>query len=346
MLASLRAHDVSWETPDGRPILRGLDLHLTAGSHALVGPNGIGKTTLLEVLAGLRAPTRGSVECSGLVGYLPQNRSTHDEQPMGDALGVRSRLSALDRIEQGAGTEADFTLVGDDWDLSERAGAVLGQLALPSDLDRPMGTLSGGQQSRVWLGQLLLKQPDFLLLDEPTNHLDRQGREALALALDSFKGGLLVASHDRWLLRRQRRIVSLEPKGLRIFECDYDSWRQARDAERQAAAEAYAVADQEAQRAKRMARWLLSRFRFRDDDVHKPIRVLSGGECMRAALAVALHSGEPPQLLVLDEPTNNLDLDSRLDLESALQAYRGALLVISHDDALLDALQIDRVIRL
>ena len=253
MLASLRARDVSWETPDGRVILDGLDLHLAAGSHALVGSNGIGKTTLLEILAGLRAPTRGAVECSGLVGYLPQTRSTDDSEPMGDALGVRSRLSALRRVEQGGGTEEDFAFIGDSWDLPERAAMVLEQLALPEDLDRPMGTLSGGQQSRVWLGQLLLKQPDFLLLDEPSNHLDRPGREALVRALDSFKGGLLVASHDRWLLRRQRRVVSLEARGLRIFDCDYDSWREARDAERKADDDAYAVADQEAQRAKRVA---------------------------------------------------------------------------------------------
>jgi ATPase subunit of ABC transporter with duplicated ATPase domains len=527
MSLSLRARDVSWETPDGRLILDGLDLHLSAGSHALVGPNGIGKTTLLEILAGLRPATRGVVEASGPVGYLPQTRAAHDDQPVGEALGARSRLAALTRIDGGDGTEADFALVGDAWDLPERVSAVLDQLALPQDLDRSMGTLSGGQQSRVWLGRLLLQQPDFLLLDEPTNHLDREGRDALLDALASFKGGLLVASHDRWLLRRLERMVSLETTGLRIFDCSYDAWRQAREAERRAALDAYETADLEAKRIQRAAeatrvrheqqaargrrsrktgsqpklalnfkkeqsettgarlgrereerlhaaqakraeawaaveeadsmrldlagtqlserrlvasltgvgfsfgetrvlegidlellgptrvallgpngcgkttlariivgdlaptegtirrgtvrvawldqttrtlnrdesvlanlltaaptldqtaaRWLLARFRFRDDTVHKPVSVLSGGERMRAALAVALNSAEPPQLLVLDEPTNNLDLDSRLDLETALQAYRGALLVISHDDDLLEALQPDQVLRL
>jgi len=523
----LRARGLGWESPDGRAIVCNLDLHLTAGSHGLVGPNGIGKTTLLELLAGARAPTTGSVQASGLIGYLPQERTSDDGARVSEALGAHDTLAALARIERGEGVPADFAQVGEDWTLPDRCDAVLDQLNLPVALNRTMGTLSGGQQSRVYLGRLLLADPDFLLLDEPTNHLDAAGRHALMQALSRFTGGLLVSSHDRWLLRRLDRMVSMERQGLRVFDCGYEAWREAREQEMQAALDAYQAADQEAQRTKlsaeatrikheqssargrkgrgtgsqpamvlnrrkeqaeasgarltrdhaarveaagearaeawaaveeeaamqldlsgtrlsdrklvarlrgvgfsfgdqvvlhgldldllgptrlalvgangsgkttlarlivgdlepsegtvargtvrtawldqttrtlcaedsvldnlraaapdlqpSRARWSLARFRFRGDDVHKPISVLSGGERMRAALACALCAPEPPQLLVLDEPTNNLDLDSRLDLEAALSAYEGALIVISHDTDLLDSLSPDRVLRL
>jgi ATPase subunit of ABC transporter with duplicated ATPase domains len=91
---------------------------------------------------------------------------------------------------------------------------------------------------------------------------------------------------------------------------------------------------------------LLARFLFRGARVHLPVGVLSGGELLRATLACVLYAEPAPQLLLLDEPTNNLDLDSVAQLESALTAYRGALLVVSHDDRFLDAIGVGRWLRL
>ncbi|GAB3219155.1 ABC-F family ATP-binding cassette domain-containing protein [Mycolicibacterium hippocampi] len=93
-------------------------------------------------------------------------------------------------------------------------------------------------------------------------------------------------------------------------------------------------------------RHLLAQFLFRGDDVDRPVRMLSGGERLRATLASVLFAEPAPQMLLLDEPTNNLDLTSVAQLESALAAYRGAFLVVSHDDSFLDAVGVDRVLRL
>jgi ATPase subunit of ABC transporter with duplicated ATPase domains len=93
-------------------------------------------------------------------------------------------------------------------------------------------------------------------------------------------------------------------------------------------------------------RHLLARFLFRGDDVHRPVGALSGGERLRATLLCILFAEPAPHLLLLDEPTNNLDLASVGQLEAALNAYRGALIVVSHDDAFLDAIRIDRRLRL
>lgn len=93
-------------------------------------------------------------------------------------------------------------------------------------------------------------------------------------------------------------------------------------------------------------RHLLAQFLFRGDAAELPVRVLSGGERLRATLACVLFAEPAPQLLLLDEPTNNLDLVSVGQLESALAAYQGAFIVVSHDASFLDAIGVDRVLRL
>jgi ATPase subunit of ABC transporter with duplicated ATPase domains len=91
---------------------------------------------------------------------------------------------------------------------------------------------------------------------------------------------------------------------------------------------------------------LLAQFLFRGDRIHLPVSALSGGERLRATLLCVLYAEPAPQLLLLDEPTNNLDLVSVAQLESALNSYRGAMIVVSHDERFLDAIGIDRRLEL
>jgi ATPase subunit of ABC transporter with duplicated ATPase domains len=127
--------------------------------------------------------------------------------------------------------------VGDDWDLPERAAAVLARFGLAHlPLDRPVGAVSGGEATRVALAGLALGRPDFLLLDEPTNHLDAASREALYDFAAAWPGGLLCASHDRALLRRMDRIVELSTLGARVYGGGWDLYRARRDADDAAAA--------------------------------------------------------------------------------------------------------------
>ncbi|MEQ9398640.1 MAG: ATP-binding cassette domain-containing protein [Longimicrobiales bacterium] len=241
--------------PDGRLLFGGLSLSLSGERTGLVGANGVGKSVLLDVLAGVRPPTTGQVVRHGRLGYVRQGGARPDGESartVADRLGVAGRLAALERIQAGSVDPDDFERVGaDGWDLAERVAAQLDRLGLGHlPLDRPLSAVSGGEAARLALADAFLAAPDVLLLDEPTNDLDARSRGALLDMLDAWSGGLLVVSHDREALRRVDRILEMHPDDLREFGGDYDAYRSRREVEA-AAAEAEAAAAAAARRKAR-----------------------------------------------------------------------------------------------
>ncbi|MGZ8412999.1 MAG: ATP-binding cassette domain-containing protein, partial [Gemmatirosa sp.] len=233
----LVAERLSYAPPsDDRALFHDLTLAFGRERTGLVGPNGSGKTTLLRLLAGELTPTAGTVHRTAAVAVLPQDFRPAPDAPLAVVLGIDARLAALGRLAAGEPAATDFDVVGDDWDLPERTGAVLARLGLGHlPLDRPVGAVSGGEATRVALAGLALGRPDFLLLDEPTNHLDAASREALYAFVEGWTGGLLCVSHDRALLRRMDRIVELSALGVRVYGGNYDAYRARRDADDAAA---------------------------------------------------------------------------------------------------------------
>jgi ATPase subunit of ABC transporter with duplicated ATPase domains len=226
-MPSIQLKAVSLATPDGRDLLQNLDL--TFGPHrtGLVGRNGTGKTTLLRAITGEQPPKSGSVFVDGRIGVLRQSvQATTDT--VAQALGAADPLDRLDRIEAGVAGPGDLEAA--DWSLTARISQSLAAVGLPNlALDRLVATLSGGQRTRLSLAALLLEQPDFLLLDEPTNNLDADGRAAVAELLRTWRGGAIVVSHDRALLREMDEIVELTTLGARTFGGNWDIY-QARQA--------------------------------------------------------------------------------------------------------------------
>ena len=536
-MSSLVLSDVAYAFPDHTPLFTAVNLTVGPGLTSLIGRNGAGKSTLLRLMAGERRPTRGSITLDGAaagppaVAYLPQLLADAPaERTLADELGVGRHLSALSRIEAGEGNDDDFTTIGDDWAVADRAIALLDDLGLPTELGRPVLALSGGERTLAALAGRLLARPRLLLLDEPTNSLDGRARERLFTALEHFVSGgdriVLAVSHDLELLDRAGTTVELRAGRCRVFGGGYTHYREVIDAEQAAALQDLAGARNdlraekrdkvEAQVAlarrerygrkmeatkrepkivmrtrKRQAQESAARYRAvhnrgveqarermseadaavrREDllrvdlpdpglpagrvvlDAHDPVvgrihvagptrvrlsgpngsgktsllrrlfgkqswsgagagagggddddnaaRVpwallpqdlriglpersvvdairavrpeappeeahahaarllfigdagfrrlgdLSGGERLRAALAVSLFARPTPQLLVLDEPTNNLDLDGVHVLADALSQWRGALLLVSHDDGFCARVAIDDVITL
>lgn len=252
MSFAIVCQDVSFAWPDGTVVLDGLDAAFGAGRTGLIGVNGSGKSTLLRLIAGELRPGSGTVSVAGEVGYLPQDLPLGTARTVADLLGIGAARAALHAIERGEATEANFTAVGDDWDVEERARAELDRLGLADvGLDRTAGTLSGGEVIMVGLAARFLARPDVLLLDEPTNNLDLDARRRLYDAVASWPGVLVVVSHDRELLDRVDEIADLREGGVRSFGGNLTGYEELLAVEREAAERTVRAAQTDLRRQKR-----------------------------------------------------------------------------------------------
>ena len=241
---------VAARTPDGHTLFSDLSLAFGRERTGLVGRNGVGKTTLLRLVAGLARPAEGAVSHAGKVRWLEQRREPRSGETVLDLLGAAPAMAVVRRVLAGEGRADDLAVA--DWTLEGRIEAALADVGLPDlDPDRSAATLSGGEQTRVRLAALLLEAPDLLVLDEPTNHLDTDGRAAIADLLTRWKGGALVVSHDRALLRRMDRIVELSSLGAAVYGGNYDLFAERKAAERAAAERNLDVAERSAARIAR-----------------------------------------------------------------------------------------------
>ncbi|MGN6100283.1 MAG: ABC-F family ATP-binding cassette domain-containing protein [Devosia sp.] len=522
MPASISFHDLSYRTPDGRALFDHLNIAFGPGRSGLVGRNGSGKTTLLRLIKRELTPAGGTIEVVGRVGLLRQSVQPDCDASIAAFMGIDAEIARLDRLGRGAGSLEDAEAA--DWTLPSRLAAALDELGLSGlDPGRPIGTLSGGQRTRLALAALILSAPDMILLDEPTNNLDGDGRAAVAGLLAKWRGGAIVVSHDRALLREMDAIVELTSLGAASYGGNWDFYRERKALELAAAEHRVAAAEQRlaevdrrlqaqaerqahrdaagrkrgkqggvpriilggmkrraeataganARLAHRMreeagaeaaearaeievlqplavtlaptglpgnrrvleasgltggpdpdapiivgfdltiigpervaitgpngigkttllrlltgelapvagsvrrfgrqalldqtlslldpgdtirgnyrrlnpaddenaCRAALARFKFRAEAALQLAGTLSGGEMLRAGLAATIGATAPPELLILDEPTNHLDLEAIEAVEAGLRAYDGALIVVSHDRAFLEAIGIER----
>lgn len=190
-------------------LFKNLDLLLEAGERvAIIGANGIGKTTLLRTLVGELTPNQGSIKWAenAQMGYFAQDH----------AADFANDMTLFAWMKQwGKPTDDDQVIRG-----------VLGRLLFSNDeIAKNISVLSGGEQGRLLFGKLLLQKPNVLVLDEPTNHLDMESIESLNLALENYPGTLIFTSHDReFVSSLATRIIELKPNKVIHYKGKYEDY--------------------------------------------------------------------------------------------------------------------------
>ncbi|OPX56860.1 ABC-F family ATPase [Oceanospirillum multiglobuliferum] len=190
-------------------LFSGLNMMIEVGERiAVIGPNGIGKSTLLKCLVGDLAPTKGNIKWSenASIGYYAQDHAADFEQP----------LTLLDWMGQW----------GKEGDDEQVIRGTLGRLLFSQkEIDKSVKVISGGEQGRMLFGKMMLQRPNILVMDEPTNHLDMESIESLNLALENYEGTLIFVSHDReFVSSLATRIIELTPTGIVDFHGTYEDY--------------------------------------------------------------------------------------------------------------------------
>mgnify|MGYP003664578816 FL=1 len=192
-------------------LFKGLNLMVEVGERiAIIGPNGIGKTTLLQCLTQTIEATSGVIKWSenSEIGYYAQDHA-HD---------FAEDMVLLDWMKQW----------GKEGDDEQAIRGILGRLLFSqNDITKSVKVISGGEQGRMLFGKMMLQKPNILIMDEPTNHLDMESIESVNLALENYEGTLLFVSHDReFVSSLATRIIELTPQGVVDFNGTYDEYLQ------------------------------------------------------------------------------------------------------------------------
>ncbi|CAD0224321.1 ABC-F family ATP-binding cassette domain-containing protein [Chryseobacterium sp. JV274] len=212
--------------------------HLTIPSHtksALVGSNGMGKSTLLKMIAGEIQPLSGNITTSGSVFYIPQMFGNFNHLTIAECLKIDQKLNALQKITNGEADEIYFEILNDDWDIEERCQQALEHWGLDNfELSQKLEDLSGGQKTKVFLAGIQISQPDIIILDEPTNHLDLDGRKILYDLIDKADATVVIVSHDRTLLNLVDTIFELSNQGIATYGGNYNFFAEQKEVEEEA----------------------------------------------------------------------------------------------------------------
>ncbi len=287
MSASINVSNLSCATPDGRELFSDLDLTFGPERIGLVGRNGVGKTTLLHIIAGDFPPRSGSVTVSGRLAVLRQMVQVDADETIAGLFGIEEQLVLLARAERGEAAPED--LASADWTLEARLEASLSRFGLDANASTRLVTLSGGQRTRASLAALVFAEPDFLILDEPTNNLDREGRAMVIDLLAQWRAGAVVVSHDRELLETLDAIVEMTALGVTRYGGNWSACRERKTLELAAARHDLADAERRVADAARAAQTASER-KARKDGAGK--RKAARGDMPRILLGAMKNNAE------------------------------------------------------
>ncbi|MBP9703838.1 MAG: ABC-F family ATP-binding cassette domain-containing protein [Chitinophagales bacterium] len=257
----LTLQNISYTHPNKDLLLS--DINLTVNNYektALIGNNGVGKSTLLKIIAKELQPLNGQISVETEPYYVPQIFGQFNQLTIAQALRIEGKLNALKEILKGNTSEENFNLLNDDWTIEDRCSEALNYWKLNElDLSQKMGTLSGGQKTKVFLAGIFIHQPELILLDEPSNHLDIASRQLLYDFVQNTKSALIIVSHDRKLLNLLNSICELSKHGIKLYGGNYDFYKEQKQIENNALSQDIQSKEKALRKAKEKERETLER---------------------------------------------------------------------------------------
>jgi ATPase subunit of ABC transporter with duplicated ATPase domains len=232
----LYLQSISYIHPDKDLLFENISFSISNSEKiALIGNNGVGKSTLLKIIAGNLQASEGQLIAETKPYYIPQIFGQFNHLTISQALGIEKKIHALKEILNGNLSEENYALLDDDWAIEDRCNQVLEYWKLNNlDLEQKMEFLSGGQKTKVFLAGISIHQPELVLMDEPSNHLDIEGRQLLCDFIQSSKSTMIVVSHDRRLLNLLGSIYELSKRGVVVYGGNYDFYVQQKQIENNA----------------------------------------------------------------------------------------------------------------
>ena len=258
---SLQVQGLSYIHPNKDILFQNISFSVSPGDkRAIIGNNGIGKSTLLKILAGRLAPSAGTVLCDDRLYLVPQHFGQYNDQTVAEALGLSEKLQALSAILDGRGTENDFAVLNDEWDLEEQISAAFTKWGIDYITpDMSMDSLSGGEKTKVFLAGIEVFKPDMILMDEPTNHLDMKGRAQLYDFVQKTNSATVIVSHDRALLNLMPGIFEMSSSGMQFYPMNYSQYKETVDAEYAAKVASLQNEQKELKKAEKLAQKTMER---------------------------------------------------------------------------------------
>lgn len=254
-------HDITFGFPAGDLLFNSITLTIPSQSKsALVGSNGMGKSTLLKIMAKETEPLQGNINAEGELFYVPQMFGNFNGLTIAQCLKIDKKLNALQNITNGEVDEIYFETLNDDWDIEERCQQALQYWKLENlDLNQKLENLSGGQKTKVFLAGIQINQPEIILLDEPTNHLDLEGRNLLYDFIEKSNATIVMVSHDRTLLNLADTIFELSNQGISSYGGNYDFYAEQKAIENEALQNDIHAKERALKKAKEKEREMLER---------------------------------------------------------------------------------------
>jgi len=228
--------NISFGFPGGNLLFNHINLTIQSQTKsALVGSNGMGKSTLLKMIADEIQPLEGNINILGDIFYVPQMFGNCNHLTIAESLKIDQKLHALQKITNGEVDEIYFETLNDDWDIEERCQHALEHWGLENfELTQKLEALSGGQKTKVFLAGIQINHPEIIILDEPTNHLDLEGRKLLYDLIDKTNATVVIVSHDRTLLNLVDTIFELSNQGVATYGGNYDFYAEQKEVEEEA----------------------------------------------------------------------------------------------------------------